>query len=420
MKILNVSTGDSSGGAARAAYRFHRALMEFGVDSRMRVLERGTSDDRVNHGHAKSITTRVVRKLQRHWLSYTRRGWHTDNPILHSFGQIGDGIVGELNSSAADILNLHWISNLLSVSDIGRLKKPIVWTLHDMWPFCGGEHYAPDDSAARFRQGYRANNRPPGECGPDLNRQTWDAKRRAWARQRFTIVSPSQWLAECARQSMLFADAQIHVIPNPLNTEYPWRPIPREAARVALDLPPDKKLILMGADGGLRNPYKGGDLLRDAMVRVVASQSGKVELMIYGEGYSTSVGTWPCPIHWLGVVRDDRVLALAYSAADVMVVPSRQEAFGQTASEAQACGTPVVALNIGGLSDIVIHRETGWLARAFDTNDLAEGILWIIAEEKRWQMLSWAAREMAVKRFSPQVVAQQYVQIYEQLCSLYR
>ena len=247
------------------------------------------------------------------------------------------------------------------------------------------EHYAPDDTTSRYRQGYSADNRHLSERGPDLNRQVWEAKRRAWARQRFTIVSPSRWLAACAQQSVLFTDAAVHVIPNPLDTVNTWRPIPRDVARVALRLPLDKKLILTGADGGLINPYKGGDLLRISLARVVTRQSGDVELIIYGQGEPATGETWPCPVHWLGVVRDDRVLALAYSAADVMVVPSRQDNLPNTAVEAQACGTPVVAFDIGGLPDIVIHRESGWLAKPFDTEDMAKGVLWVLGDSKRWQ-----------------------------------
>jgi glycosyltransferase involved in cell wall biosynthesis len=419
LKVLHISTGDSGGGAARAAYRIHRAQVEYGIDSRMRVLQRGTADKRVTVGMPSfSITSRVAQKLYRRWLGYTRRGWHTDNPILHTFGDIGAGLVKELNASDADILNLHWISGMLSVKDIGCLRKPIIWTLHDMWSFCGGEHYAPDDATARFRQGYRYDNRPLGERGPDLNRQTWEAKRRAWARQRFTIISPSRWLAACAQQSVLFADAAVHVMPYPLDTVKTWRPIPREVARVALRLPPDKKLILMGAVGGVADPRKGGDLLRDTVARVAVRQSGDAELMIYGQGDLAGDKTWPCPVHWLGVVRDDRVLALAYSAADVMVVPSRQDNLPNTAVEAHACGTPVVAFDIGGLPDIISHRETGWLAKVFDTKDLAEGIVWVLSDEDRWGKLSQLARERAVERFSPGVIAEQYWRVYEEVLSL--
>ena len=412
MKILHVSYSDSDGGAARAAYRIHRALVEFGMDSRMRVLHSNTGDARVTAGARRPITARLIQKFHLRWLAYARRGWHTDNPILHTFGQVGAGLVDELNASDADVLNLYWISNMLSVRDIGRLKKPLIWRLSDMWAFCGGEHYTSDDKGARFRQGYSTNNRPTFERGPDLNRQTWEAKRRVWAHQHFTIVCPSRWLADCARQSALFSDAAVHVILNTLEMEHLWRPIPREAARVALGLPPRKKLIMMGAAGGVSDPRKGGDLLRDALAQVALRQPGEAELMIYGQSNSSSADTWPYPVHWLGVVRDDRVLALAYSAADVMVVPSRQDNSPNTAVEAQACGTPVVAFDIGGLPDIVTHRETGWLARAFDTADLAEGVLWLLADDARHAAIAAAARAQAVERFAESVVAAQYATLY--------
>ena len=417
MKVLHISTGDSSGGAARAAYRIHSALMESGVDSRMCVLQSGTADERVSVAKSPSITFRVAQKVFRRWLEYTRRDWRTDNPVIHTFGQIGAGLVKELNAGDADLLNLHWVSEMLSVSDIARIRKPIVWTLHDMWAFCGGEHYAPDDPGARFRQGYRADNRPAGECGPDLNRKTWETKRRKWVRQRFTIVSPSRWLAECVRQSVLFAEATVKVIPNPLDVHETWRPINKQVARIALNLPLDKKLILMGADWGLSNPYKGADLLIEAIERIASRNVDGFELVVFGQVKPTEQAQYPCPVHWLGKVTDDRILTLAYSAADVMVVPSRQDNLPNTAIEAQACGTPVVAFGIGGLPDIVIHKETGWLAKAFDTEDLAEGILWVLADEGRWNKLSQRARKNAVARFSPKVVGRQYVQVYEEVLS---
>jgi glycosyltransferase involved in cell wall biosynthesis len=388
----------------------------------MRVLHKGSGDDRVRGGGQKlpRLPMRLVQRVQRRWIAHSRQGWATDNPILHTFGLDSAALVDELNASDAEVLNLHWVAGMLSVSDIGRLRKPLVWTLHDMWPFCGGEHYAPDDELARFRVGYRANNRPPGERGPDLNRRTWEAKRAQWAQQGFTIVSPSRWLADCARLSVMFAGAPTYVIPYPMEMEDLWREVPRAAARQVLRLPLHKKLILMGADGGVADPRKGGDLLRAAVARVVAQSAGDVELMIYGQGQPLNGETWPCPVHWLGVVRDDRVLALAYSAADVMVVPSRQDNLPNTALEAQACGTPVVAFDIGGLPDIVAHGETGWLAKAFDTDDLAAGIRWVLDDQPRWKRLSDTARAKALEKYSPRAVARQYAHVYEQVLRVSR
>ncbi|MDD4762025.1 MAG: glycosyltransferase [Candidatus Pacebacteria bacterium] len=417
MKILHVSTDDSGGGAARASYRIHRALVHYGIDSRMCVLHRGTTDPRVTVAKHLPIASRILHKFYLHWLDYTRRGWYTENLVLHSFGQIGARLVEELNAGDADVLNLHWISNILSVTDIGKLKKPIVWTLHDMWAFCGGEHYVPDVAEARFRKGYRIDNRPRGEHGPDLNRRTWEAKRRAWVRQRFVIVSPSQWLAKCARQSILFSDAAVHVIPNPLCARATWRPIPRDTARIALGLPINKKLILVGAVGGMKDPRKGGELLRDAAAKLKLKHAGNVEMVVFGQDQPEESNMWPCPLHWLGRVDDDRVLVLAYSAADLMVVSSLQDNLPNTAVEAQACGTPVVAFDIGGLPDIVVHRETGWLAKPFDTDDLADGIVWILENDMRRGALSAAARKQAVERFAERVIAAEYSSLYDNILS---
>ena len=415
MKILQLSTDDSAGGAARAAYRIHCAQIRSGLDSRMLVLHRDSDDGRVIQARPGYLPFRLLQWVQSFRQERARRHWSTGNPVFHSFGHAGAGQVKRINSSDAEILNLHWISGLLSIADIGRLKKPVVWTLHDMWPFCGGEHYAPDDAGARFRFGYLAGNRPGGELGPDLNRRAWEKKRRAWARQRFTLVSPSHWLAECARQSVLFRESQVVVIPNPLDTQRIWRPINRDAVRTVLGLPHDRKLILFGAAGGTVDPRKGADLLRESVSRVVASMPGEIELLIYGQGAEEGGVSWSCPVHWMGPVHDDRLLAQACSAADVMVVPSRQDNLPNTAIEAQACGTPVAAFAVGGLPDIVDHRRTGWLARPFDPRDLADGIEWILQDGNRRRDLSVSARNRAVERFAETVVSRAYERLYEQV-----
>ena len=416
MKVLQLSTDDFSGGASRAAYRLHLAFAQSEVDSHMRVLEHQTANVRVLAGRApRTFEQRVRLKLQHMRRAHAARKWKTDNLILHSFGQVSAGLVTELNRCDADILHLHWIAKLLSVEDIGRLTKPLVWTLHDMWAFCGGEHVSPDDVRSRFRQGYLPDNRPAGESGPDLNRQTWDAKRRAWAHQRFHIVTPSQWMARCVRESVLFRDTPVTVIPNPLEMSQLWRPLPKQFARAQLGLDPNKKYVLSGSAGGMPH-LKGEDLLRAAMSRVAAVAPGEIELLIFGQYRPAGSADWPCPVHWLGPVRDDQVMATIYSAADVMMVPSRQDNLPNTAVEAHACGTPVVGFSIGGVPDIVTHQQTGWLARPFDTDQLAEGILWVLSDHARWKALSGAARVCALDKFSPEIVTRQYLQVYASAC----
>lgn len=416
MKILHISTSDANGGAARAAYRIHRALLASNVSSRMHVLHSSTGDHtvfRTTTWH-KSLFRWIATKLKKRLTKLSQIGWHTNNSTLHTFGHFSSYIVDELNNSDADILHLHWISGMLSVRDIGRLRKPIVWTLHDMWAFCGGEHYAPDDSQSRFRLGYLKDNRPPHERGPDLNRKTWTAKRHEWAKQCFTIISPSNWLASCAKDSVLLRDQSIYVIPNPLDTNLLWRPTARNLARASLNLPSEPKLVIMGADSGLRDPRKGGDLFLATMNKVIENILCKdVQILIFGHKHRpTDKFDWPCPVHWLGDIKDDNLLALSYSAADLMVVPSRQDNLPNTAVEAQACGIPVVSFKVGGLPDIIDNKVTGSMATSFNTDSLAEEICWVLEDDNRHRAMSANSRRRAVDLFSEHTVAEKYLAAY--------
>src|SRR5660398_316157 len=145
--------------------------------------------------------------------SATMRLQRTENPTLHSPALLPSQMRAQLNAGAADMVNLHWVcGEMLSAKDIGRITKPVVWTLHDMWAFCGAEHYAPDGDGARWRQGYEKDTRGPGHGGLDIDRWTWRRKRKAWKRP-FHIVTPSRWLADCARESALMHDWPVTVVP---------------------------------------------------------------------------------------------------------------------------------------------------------------------------------------------------------------
>jgi glycosyltransferase involved in cell wall biosynthesis len=418
MKVLQLSTDDFSGGASRAAYRLHTALLQCGVDSRMRVLVHQTANDKVTAGKGqRSFSQKVKAKLQQKWRTICRRNFRSSNPIMHSFGDISACIVDEINASDVDVVHLHWVANLLSIDDIGRIKKPIVWTLHDMWAFCGGEHVVFDDrSSARFRVGYTVDNRPTDESGPDLNLLAWQSKRRAWSQQSFNIVAPGRWMAECAGASVLFSTQPVHVIANPLELEHLWRPIDQQFARRVLGLEPTKRYVLSGSAGGMAH-LKGEDLLREAFLKLKEAGHELPELLIFGQTQPATASEWPCKVHWLGRVNDDHVMRLIYAAADVMAVPSRLDNLPNTAVEAQACGIPVVAFDIGGLPDIVDHQQSGWLAPAFDPAGLAEGIVWVLQDKDRWKQLSSRARQRAIQRFAPEVVVAQYVDVYRKAVS---
>jgi len=248
----------------------------------MRVLSHQTANDKVIAGKGpRTFIEKVKGRIHKKIREYVESKFKTDNLIMHSFGQVSAGVVDEINHSDADVVNLHWVSNFLSIEDIGNIKKPVVWTLHDMWAFCGGEHYTSDDASARFRVGYFPNNRPLGESGPDLNRQAWEAKKQYWSDQQFNIVTPGHWMADCAKDSVLFNNSRVTVVPNPVELEQLWRPIPKDFARRVLGLEQDKKYVLSGSAGG--SPHiKGEDLLEKAMGKLAEFDSDSIELLIFG------------------------------------------------------------------------------------------------------------------------------------------
>lgn len=313
-----------------------------------------------------------------------------------------------INKSDADIVHLHWLcAEMMSIEDIGRIQKPVVWTLHDMWAFCGAEHISSDN---RWREGYTTTNRPAHESGFDLNRWVWSRKRKAW-KKPIQIVTPSRWLADCVRQSALMHDWPVTSIPNAIDTEI-WQPVDRTQARKLMGLPQDAKLIAFGAMSGGQAHHKGFDLLLDALGHLRGQLPG-LEIIIFGQSRPKVVPDLGFPIHYTGHLHDDLSLRVLYSAADAMVIPSRMDNLPNTGVEALACGTPVVAFDTCGLPDIVAHQATGWLAKAFDTEDLARGIQWVLADEQRLSRMGQAGREYAVARFSYPVVAEQYKALYQ-------
>lgn len=408
VRVWHLNREDCCGGAARAVQRVHRALLKEGVDSSIHVSRKRTDDPLVSvlggrAAHSRSKYRTAIGSLPRGLL-------RTRNGVVHWAAFLPSGWPRLINDSEAEIVHLHWIcGEMVSVKDIGQLKKPVVWTLHDMWPFCGAEHYAQD---RRYRDGYTKTNRPSHESGFDLNRWTWCRKRRYW-RRPMEIVTPSRWLASCAKESMLMKGWEVSVVPNALDTNV-FRRMERSLCREALSLPKSAKIVLFGAADGVFDPRKGFDLLVKAMGKVKEyGFKNRLEFMVLGAPRKKAGAGVGSNVRWLGRVDNEEDLVLAYNAADLVVVPSRQDNLPQLATEAQACGIPVVAFDVGGLSDAVEHKESGYLARPFEVEDLAYGIEWVLQDEQRHDRLSAAARLRSLRLWSPREVAEKYKRIYE-------
>lgn len=413
MRVLLVSASDRKGGAARAAYRLHKGLMkQEGVSSKMVV--RAKSSDEPSVRGPSSYGEKIAAKLRPFLAKPILRLQHSPNAILHSINLLPSGWSKTINRSNADVVNLHWIGKeMMSVAEVGRIEKPVVWTLHDMWPFCGAEHYTDPQSEVRYDVGYGRSNRATGHSGIDLDQWVWKRKMRSYADKPITVVTPSQWLGECARSSMVFRDNRIEVIPNGIDTSL-YKPMSQKVARKIFNINSEKKLILFGAMDATGDDRKGYSLLKDALVKLPEHVSDHVELGVFGASRGPdTIGKYD--VNYLGTLQDDYSLVLAYSAADVFAAPSKQDNLPNTIMEALACGTPCVAFDVGGISDMIDDGKNGYLARAFSAVDFAQGIGWVLSNDERLKSLSRASRHKVEQCFDSEVVSAQYIRLFESL-----
>ena len=429
MRVLHLSYADTEGGAARAAYRIHRAVLAAGVDSRMWVVRSGSGDETVMAPFGG--LARLAYSARGHVASRLDGLLRSERMTLRSPALIPSGWPATINASDADLVHLHWVGGeMISVEDIGKIEKPIVWTMHDMWPFCGTEHYATDE---RWRSGYA-----PASTGNTMDVERWafERKRRHWLRPMH-MVAPSRWMAECARQSPLTRRWAVEWVPNPLDMDR-WKPVSRRAAREVVGLGSEQRAVLFGAFGGGRDPRKGFDLLEAALQELHEwrAESGEMteqlKLLVFGEPERSGARGLGFPVEYVGRLNDDLSMRALYSAADVFVLPSRQDNLPNTGVEALACGTPVVAFDVGGMSDIVEHERTGYLAEPFDPRSLARGILWVLGQVGTHGVgqlpdlevtgsaasLRERARAYAVETFSSVRIGEQYAKVYRRVGSL--
>ena len=408
LNILHISESDSEGGAARASFRINKALNK---DSDLRSILRVNtklSDDIFVKGSSSKV--RLLNKLKCYLSLKITKLQKTKNPILHSLSLFPSFLDKELNNTIADIVHLHWIQGeMISIEEIGRIKKPIVWTMHDSWPFCGAEHHPNGLHDFRYVEGYKMTNRNPLNGGIDLDKLTWERKLENWKNNMF-FVSPSNWLASCAKNSRLFSQKDIRVIPHPISIDI-FKPFPKDFAREKYRLPLEKKLILFGSLSAYDNDMKGWNIF-EGTVSKISKKIPNLGIVIFGAPKPNYYPKLDVPVFFIGRIYQDQKLSILYSAVDVMVNPSKMESFGLTASEAQTCGTPVVAFNATGLKDIVADRKTGYLADPFSSESLAKGICWVLDNKERIKFLSHNSRERAIKLWSNEIISKKYKELY--------
>ena len=410
LRICHFSSDERQGGAAAAAFRLHRALLDAGTDSRLYVREKRSNDPTVWQVPPRVVSPwrdRAERWLRRSPPTSPAYTFNLDEPPRVDLTQFLAQPAGET------VLIFHWVDRFLDVPAIHRLARhcrgPLLWVLHDQEPLTGGCHYS-------FGcEGYRhaCGGCPQLASGQerDRSRRTWERKRDLLATLPLTFLAPTSWGEARVRESGLFGRHRVERIPLPLDSDL-FRPLSRRTAREVLRLPEEPILLFFGASY-LDDRRKGLDHLRAALGKLTVAPSVQLRLLIAGERGRALVDDLPFPVDFLGPVRDPLLMALSYQAADFFVCPTLADSGPLMIPEAMLCERPVVAYRMGGAADWILPGETGFLAEEADPSALAQAIEAMLQADR--ESMGRAARTHALSLHEPSRVATRHLALYQDL-----
>lgn len=409
MKILLINNSDVGGGAAVATIRLLKTLNQSGIQVDLGVVEKNTSQPNIICLKKDNFLKKILRRWHSGLIKFCFR---TTNPIMHSENKQTLLDIEKINNSDYDLIHLHWVNyDTVSIEDIVKIRKPLAWTLHDSWVFCGAEHYQNVlENDQRFIEGYMRKNKPLTTKGLDICRKTWEHKKKAWKNLRCAFISPSSFEKKCFTQSALFRNGEngCVVIPN-IVPENIFKPLDRTVLRQKYGIPKNKKVIGFGAlDVSNKKSVKGGYLFLEALQKIQQPQD--FHLVVFGRMNISFSKIVTLPIFAAGYIKEQERLVELYNLCDVYVCPSLIESFGLTCLEAAFCGVPVAAFNTGGIPDIVEHQRTGYLAKPFEVDDLVQGIIYCLDNKNR---LSKNSLAKARQDFNNRVVLEKHISFYE-------
>ena len=418
MKILLLNYTDTGGGAAIATERLLTALRHNDINAELGVIEKKIFNTSVivlkkNSFIERYLFYRIIKKIFIYIENKIyKNNFKTSNPIQHSTNKKTLIDINYINKSDYDLIHLHWINyDMISIEDIAKINKPIVWTMHDSWVFCGAEHH-PNilENDTRFIEGYNKNNKPKTTLGYDICRKTWERKKKSWKNAKFNFISPSNYEKDCFNKSALFKNSQSNctVIPNiiPENT---FKPFDNKTLKELCQIPFGKKVIGSGAaEVTTKKSIKGEYLLIDTFKKI--HNKSDYHLVIFGDNNNLFLNELQISTFSTGFISNSYILAGIYNLCDVFVCSSLIESFGLVCLESLFCGVPVVAFNTGGIPDIVEHKKTGYLAQCFDTDDLYSGICYCIDNHDE---LSHNALIKAHNDFNNKDIIQRHVDFYK-------
>ena len=413
MKVLIVNTSERNGGAAVAANRLMKALNNNGIKSKMLVRDKETDDISVV-GLGGGLRSQWHFLWERFCL-FVRLHFSRKHLFEIDMANAGHDITLLPEFQEADVIHLHWINQgMLSLNGIKKILatgKPVVWTMHDVWPATGICHLTL--GCRSYTNGCRHCKYLPGKgSSNDLSTKIWRRKQQLYDGQRIHFVACSKWLAGEAGKSELLHGQKIVSIPNPIDTHLFYSKDPLKA-RETLGLPTDKRLILFVSQR-ITNINKGIQYLIDACAKMTEAHPDSREhtgIVVLGGHAEEVADKFSYPVYPLGYVSDTQKIVDVYNAADLFVMPSLSENLPNTIMESMACGVPCVGFKVGGIPEMIDHQKNGYVAEYRNSDDLARGIYWVLYEADKEALSHEAIRKVA-RTYSQQAVALRYSELY--------
>ena len=405
LKVLHVNYSDINGGAAIGVKRLHKSLVKKGIKSSLLVADKSSREELI---FGPTSTFEIIKFLLLRSLSRVikRLFIKTKNPETFSFNFIRTNILKKINNFDCDIVNLHWIGNeMISIDQINKINKPIVWTFWDMWPFCGAEHYTDNK---RYQDGYNKNNK---DCkGLDISRMVWNKKKKL--SENIEIICPSQWMYDCVKNGSLYKKNSVNKIPFNLDTEF-WSSSEKEFSKKNFGIPDNKKIVLFGSSTSANN-RKGFDIIINLLNKF--KNKDDIFLILFGLK-PNNLEKLKINYKYLGEIKDEYTLKNLYSASDLLLMPSLLEAFGQISSEAASCGVPSLIFEKTGMVDFIEHKFNGYVSIHKNEKDLLDGLNWCLKDENLIK-ISQNARNKIVGYCNDEMVSEKYIDIYKKKLSL--
>lgn len=415
MKVLIVNTSDRKGGAAVAANRLMHALNNHGVKVRMLVRDKQTTDISVVRLAVWPILSRW-RFLWERLVIFMHLGFKRQHLFEIDIANTGVDITQTAEFRDADVIHLHWVNQgMLSLSDIRKIiksGKPVVWTMHDLWPATAVCHYARE--CRHYTTHCQQCPLLPGNSSKDLSSSVWKQKQQMLAAGNVYFVACSRWLEGEARKSALLKGHTVTSIPNPIDDRL-FRPTDQAEARQALGLPEQGRIILFVSQR-VTDRRKGMDYLIEAIRLLVTQQpdmKADTRIAIMGSHAEEIAEQLALPTILLGYQNDERAIASVYNAADVFVTPSLEDNLPNTIMEAMACGVPCVGFRVGGIPEMIDHQKTGYVAAYRDSSDLAQGISWVLNVADRQELSHQCLRKVS-QSWSQASVSLRYTELYQE------